>query len=162
MPLNRDDTRRERGKNEYTRQCARPLAARQCCLCRWTFHRNHHLPPLLSPLSRDTSRPMYTMSFLCPPAPSRFSQKTFGDHRFPRERCLVHGSRSMAIDLKWWPVMPGPLIMPHKVGYGFWPILALRGGPEVTRIRVLVGGLCTRHPKLVVHGWTFVPDIQEV
>jgi hypothetical protein len=51
--------------------------------------------------------------------------------------------------------------MLHKVGYGFWPILALRGGPEVTQIGVLMGGLRTRCPKLVVHGWTFVPDIQE-
>ena len=35
---------------------------------------------------------------------------------------------------KKWGGVTGPPIMPNKVGDGFRPILALRGGPELTLI----------------------------
>jgi hypothetical protein len=54
---------------------------------------------------------------------------------------------------------PGPLIMPGKVGYRFWPFFALVGGPKSTQIGGLMGGLGSRTPKKALEGWTLVPNL---
>ena len=53
----------------------------------------------------------------------------------------------------------GPLKIPVKVGYRFWPFWALTSGPNLTQIGGLMGGLGTRHPKKSLGGWTSVPDL---
>ena len=53
----------------------------------------------------------------------------------------------------------GPLKIPVKVGYRFWPFWALTGGPKLTQIGGLMGGFGTRHPKKSLDGWTSVSNL---
>ena len=83
-------------------------------------------------------------------------RRHFGRGFADRSRCNCPYLRNNDDDTR---PPPGPLKIPVKVGYRFWPFWALTGGPKLTQIGGLMGGFGTRHPKKSLDGWTSVSNL---